>query len=103
MLPGQLDLLNYEPPHQRHSDTSKAAADSIKHVIGPLHVKVLDALEVSGGLTDEELCDLLCLGGNTLRPRRRELELMNRVRDSGKRRRTMSGRQAVIWEKVEHE
>lgn len=38
--------------------------------------------------------------GNILRPRRRELELMGIVEDSGKTALTRSGRSAVIWKLV---
>lgn len=88
---------NGRPPFQKHSETSRAAAVSMRRKIGKLHVRVLEALRVHGSLTDEELCDVLAMQGNTLRPRRRELELVDYVVDSGKCRNTRSGRKAVIW------
>lgn len=84
-------------PSQGHSPTSMAAGASIEKTIGPLHLKVLDYLTRHPGATDEILCDKLLLGGNTLRPRRRELQLMGYVLDSGKVMPTRSGRNAVIW------
>lgn len=89
---------NGEPPAQKHSATSKAAAEEIKDKIGPLHRNVLGALNICGPMTDEELCLRIGLGGNTLRPRRRELQLMGKIRDSGRKRQCRSGRQAVVWE-----
>ena len=89
---------NGEPPAQSHSATSKAAAAEIKQKVGPLHRRVLNSLREDGPATDEELCFRLHLGGNTLRPRRRELQLMGRVKDSGKTRPGESGRDMVIWE-----
>lgn len=94
------DLFAYggNPPSQAHSPTSRAAAESIRHKIGPLHRRILVYLELCLlGATDEQMQDALKLGGNTLRPRRRELQLMNKIRDSGQTRPTQSGRQAVVW------
>jgi hypothetical protein len=79
-----------DPPCQRHSVTSREAADAIKP----------DAyLRGRGedGATDEEMQDALGMGGSTQRPRRRELELAETVRNSGRTRRTKSGRNAVVW------
>jgi hypothetical protein len=85
-----------EPPAQRHSQTSKAAAAQIKKAIGPLHKLILAHLKDKPS-TDEEIMSALDMNGNTERPRRRELELMGKIEDSGKTRRTKSGRDAVIW------
>jgi hypothetical protein len=90
---------NGEPPAQQHSATSKAAAAEIKQNIGPLHRRVLAAL-AAHRMTDERLCEVLLLSGNTLRPRRRELQLMGRIRDSGRTAPCASGRSAVVWELV---
>jgi hypothetical protein len=93
----QYDLFGGEPPSQRHSDTSRAAAAGIKHRIGPLHLKVIAFLSGRAGATDEEMQLEIPMPANTQRPRRRELELMGRVVDSGRRRLTRSGCEAVIW------
>lgn len=87
-----------EAPSQAHSPTSVAAAASIQKAIGPLHRDVLCFLEMNPqGATDEEMQRHLNMPANTQRPRRRELQLMNRIVDSGETRRTQSGRAAVIW------
>jgi len=91
-----------EPPAQKHSATSQAAAQSIVKSIGPLHTRVLAYLTANPkGATDERLMSELDLGGNTLRPRRRELQLMGLIRDSGATALTRSGRNAVVWVKTE--
>jgi hypothetical protein len=97
------DLFDYtpppyrgEPPAQRHSQTSKAAAAQIKKAIGPLHKLILAHLKDNPS-TDEEIMSALDMNGNTERPRRRELELMGKIEDSGKTRLTRSGRTAVVW------
>ncbi len=85
-----------EPPSQAHSPTSVAAAASIKKSIGPLHKLILDYLKDRPS-TDEEIMTALLLPGNTERPRRRELELMGRIIDSGETRLTRSRRLATVW------
>lgn len=76
--------------------TSKAAHDQIQPSIGELHERIVRRL-VDGGLTDEELQERLGMAANTERPRRVELEEAGRVIDSGQRRKTKSGRAAVVW------
>ena len=86
------------PPYQKHSETSEEAARSVKRNVGGLHLTVLDYLRKNPrGATDEELIEGTRLPPNTLRPRRRELQLMGRVIDSGIKRSTKSGRKAVVW------
>ncbi len=87
------------PAHQRHSPTSKAAAEAIKPRVGPLQAKILAYLQRWGvtGATDEEIQDYLDMPANTQRPRRRELQNMKLIENSGKTRATRSGRQAVVW------
>jgi hypothetical protein len=88
-----------DPPCQRHSVTSREAAESIKPDASELRRRVLAYLRGRGedGATDEEMQDALGMGGSTQRPRRRELELAETVRNSGRTRRTKSGRNAVVW------
>ena|SRR3990167_61998 len=88
---------NGEPPFQAHSGTSRAASQAMRRKLGQLHVRVMEAIRFHGSMTDEELCDVLSLQGNTLRPRRRELQLMTYLIDTAKRRKTRSGRMAVVW------
>lgn len=86
------------PPSQRHSATSIAAGESIKPQLSRLHKLVLDKLSSSRfGETDESLMVLTGLPANTLRPRRRELQLKGKIKDSGQTRKTASGRAATVW------
>ena len=99
----QLSLFPYcgHAPSQGHSETSKAAADDIEPKLGRLRRLVLDTLRCSAqGETDESLMVLTKLAPNTLRPRRRELQLMGLVEDSGTTRAVASGKQAVVWRVV---
>lgn len=88
-----------DPPAQRHSPTSVAAAEGIEPRAETLRRAVLEFLRQRGeqGATDEEIQDALAMPGNTARPRRRELQMAGLVVDSGNTRETRSGRQAVIW------
>ena len=96
-------MTEYQPyggarPAQSHSPTSQAAAASIQRRVGPLHAKILSYLcAVPAGATDEEMQSGLNMAANTQRPRRRELELVGLVKDSGTVKRTQSGRNAVVW------
>lgn len=88
-----------DPPAQDHSPTSVAAADAIAPVAATLRRMVYEAIAAAGadGLTDEEGAEKVGIGGNTYRPRRRELEQAGRIRDSGRTRMTRSNRKAVVW------
>jgi hypothetical protein len=87
-----------DPPAQHHSPTSVAAAEAIKPKAETLRRKVYDAIRDSqDGLTDEEVQDILNMGGSTQRPRRRELEKSLHIRDSQRKRKTRAGVLAVVW------
>ncbi len=97
------DLFDYalyggHPPHQRHSETSATAAEEIQPKVGHLQGVVLAAISGRPS-TDEELIYGIPMAANTLRPRRRELQLMGLVEDSGERRHTRAGKLAVVWRK----
>lgn len=96
----QCDLFNGRPPAQKHSVTSRQAAEAIKQAVPRLQAVVLADLAANGPGTDEELLARTGLAPNTLRPRRVELVLKGLVRDSGRTRPTKSGRSAVLWEVV---
>lgn len=91
----QLEM-NFTAPYQAHSGTSREAASSIKGKSARLREQVLQELRRNPA-TDEELATLLTLSGNTARPRRVELVELGLVEDSGQRRKTASGRNAVVW------
>jgi hypothetical protein len=97
---GQPDLFDDPaPPYQRHSRTSKAAAAAIIPKATKLQTQVLDELKRRGsmGATDQELQKALGMLLQTELPRRVELVRAGLVKDSGRKRKTTSGRGAVVW------
>jgi hypothetical protein len=92
-------LFGGHPPYQRHSKTSLQAANQIKEPSKSLREQVYGLLKALGenGATDEEIGIALNLPGNTVRPRRRELQLQDRIEITGKTRKTQSGRAAAVW------
>lgn len=97
MADDQYTLFGGNPPAVAHSETSRAAAEAIAPKIGPMHEQIIEHLACIGGATDEEMQRHIRMSPNTQRPRRRELQLMGRIVDSGLRRPTSSGRDAVVW------
>jgi len=88
-----------DAPFQPHSGTSRDAATAIRPKAETLRAMVLTAIENIGarGLTDEELQHDLDLEGSTQRPRRVEFLRAGLIRDSGRTRKTASGRAATVW------
>lgn len=87
------------PPFQKHSDTSREAAQAIKPDTSELRTKVFECIRAAGpaGRTDDEIQALLGMDGSTERPRRRELQLNGRVRETAEKRKTSTGRFATVW------
>lgn len=84
--------------YQRHSDTSSEAAHMISEYANTLRAKVLLYLRAHPeGLTDEQMQNDIPMPPSTQRPRRCELVDHGLVIDSGTRRKTASGRSAVVW------
>lgn len=79
--------------------TSAKAAGAIFPRTGTLRRRVLDAVGAAGehGATDDDLLASTGLPPNTLRPRRWELVSGGWVVDSGRKRPTASGQDAVVW------
>src|SRR5688572_4929461 len=92
------EIFRDDPPYQRHSPTSAAAAQEVAPDTNRLRRIVLEAIRTNGGLTDEQGMDATGLEGSTYRPRRVELVQRGMVKDSGRTRRVRSGKSAVVWE-----
>lgn len=80
-------------------DTRRAAKKAIEPKIPSLKDRVLGFLRACGehGATDQEIAIQFAGSENTYRPRRNELTADGLVYDSGKRRRTGTGKLATVW------
>jgi len=88
-------------PFQAHSGTSRAAAEGMRSPAVTDRAAVLMVIQQSThGRTDEEIQRMLKLNPSTQRPRRIELVQAGKVRDSGRTRKTKSGRAATVWEVI---
>ena len=89
-----------DAPHNG-TDTSRDAAHAIRKHLPAIESRVLVHLSgMANGATNDELEVVLGLIGSTVRPRIVELRDRGLVRDSGKRRPTRTGRNAIVWEVV---
>jgi hypothetical protein len=97
LVNGSLQLLLFPPSVNR--PTSIAAAEEIQADAATLRVHVHAYIKAMGehGCTDEEGITALEMNPSTYRPRRVELVQRGLIVDSGKVRKTVSGRNAVVW------
>lgn len=89
-----------QAPYVRRSDTSKAAAQEIAPVADSLRQRVLRAIQTRGDATCDEIEVTLGMRHQTASARLRELVLGGFIEDTGTRRKTRSGRGAVVYAKV---
>lgn len=80
-------------------DTSVAAAEAIAPATGTQRELVFSTIFTSGrnGMTDEEVQQALGMNPSSQRPRRGELVDAGLVVDSGVRRDTQAGLEAIVW------
>jgi hypothetical protein len=104
---------NFHTPHAYVRNdarpTSAAAAEQALPRSSTQRGRVYEAVRDAGpdGLTDQQLAGKLCLAENSVRPRRLELSdppkgLPRLIADSGERRRTPAGKQAIVRVVLEH-
>lgn len=98
MMQSALDFNAIYPPHQRSSDTSWESAKAVAPNFSARMLKILEKISTVGGMTDEEGQYGLEIDGNSYRPARVTLAKHGLILDSGERRKTHSGRNAVVWE-----
>jgi len=92
------DLFRYpHAPGARDRDTSQASAADVQPIAATLRAKALAVVERSNGLTADEVAGRLGLSILSIRPRLTELARLQKVRDTGIRRRNASGKQAIVW------
>lgn len=95
--PVQQVIVDWSPPHNGTA-TSKAAAESIRAYRGRHLTKIFTFIEGRGfgGATRDEIERELHIGGNTVRPRVKELIELGTVKELEAQRKTKSGRNAFI-------
>jgi len=86
-------------PHAAGSDTSEAAARSMEPHAGMQAQRVLDCIGSAGmrGATCDEVEVALGLSHQSASARVEKLHTTGLVVDLGERRKTRSGRKAVVW------
>jgi predicted transcriptional regulator len=84
-------------PHNE-TDTSIEAAESMEEKAPALRAQCLTHIVDQGGLTCSELEEMLNGRHQTISARVWELRQRGFIRDSGLRRKTASGRKAIVWE-----
>lgn len=93
----QYDLFGGLPPHVKTSDSSREAAIQIKESSSSLRMRILNLIMKSGSMTCDEVEVKTGLRHQTASARIRELVLKGFIEDSSERRKTRSGRNAVIY------
>jgi predicted transcriptional regulator len=88
----------WDLPPNNGTDTSIAAAASVRDAVTGRRLVVLEALRTHGPMTQEQVGELLGWPIQSVNPRIYELARGGRVRDTGKRRATRSGKSAAVWE-----
>lgn len=92
-------MLHESHPYVAHSETSRAAAESVVNA-GTQRARLMDYLKENGPSIDEQMQLGTGIAQSSQRPRRGELLAMGLIRDSGRTALTRSGRKAVLWEIV---
>ena len=92
---GNMKQLELEYPAHNYTDTSKSAFVNKKDKLTKRE-QVYELLKTQS-LTNYEIADELDMPLSSVTARCRELQLLNLVEDSGKRRETKYGKQAIVW------
>jgi hypothetical protein len=88
-----------KPPYRQGNPTSQAAAESVAHVAPTVRETVYECIAAAGphGRINNEIADDLGRKLQTVCARVAELRLAGRIKDSGIRRKTDTGRDAIVW------
>jgi len=88
-----------DAPGHNFRDTSIAAAEHMKPKAAAIRLRVLAEIQIRGstGATCDELEQAFGMSHQTVSARLRELNLSGHVLDSEQRRKTRSGRNAIVW------
>ena len=92
----QLDIFDTDYESANYTKTSQDALATIKPKIKTKREQVYDLIKLNA-LTNYEISDELDMPLSSVTARCRELQVLNLVVDSGKRRKTKYGKQAIVW------
>ena len=94
----QLDIFETDYESCNYTSTSKKALASIKPKIKTKREQVYDLIKLKP-LTNYEISDELEIPLSSVCARVRELQVLNLVIDSGLKRKTKYGKDAIVWQK----
>lgn len=94
----QLDIFDTDYESCNYTKTSQEALATIKPKIKTKREQVYDLIKLNA-LTNYEIADELDMPLSSVTARCRELQVLNLVEDSGERRKTKYGKQAIVWQK----
>jgi len=94
----QLDIFDTEYESCNYTKTSQEALAIIKPKIKTKREQVYDLIKLNA-LTNYEISDELDMPLSSVCARVRELQILNLVEDSGLRRETKYGKQAIVWQR----
>jgi hypothetical protein len=92
----QLDIFDTDYQSANYTDTSQQALATIKPKIKTKREQVYDLIKLNA-LTNYQISDELEMPLSSVCGRIRELQILNLVEDSGLRRETKYGKQAIVW------
>ena len=93
----QLDIFDTDYQSANYTKTSKEALASVKPKIKTKREQVYDLLKLNP-LTNYQIADELEMPLSSVCARVRELQVLDLVLDSGLRRETKYGKQAIVWQ-----
>ena len=94
----QLDIFDTDYESCNYTKTSQEALATIKPKIKTKREQVYDLIKLNA-LTNYEIAYELDMPLSSVTARCRELQVLNLVEDSGERRKTKYGKQAIVWQK----
>ena len=94
----QLDIFDTDYESCNYTKTSQEALATIKPKIKTKREQVYDLIKLNA-LTNYEISDELDMPLSSVTARCRELQALNLVEDSGTRRKTKYGKQAIVWQR----
>ena len=94
----QLDIFDTDYESCNYTDTSQQALATIKPKIKTKREQVYDLIKLNP-LTNYQIADELEMPLSSVCARVRELQILNLVIDSGLKRKTKYGKDAIVWER----